>query len=43
MQLKVSPVKVFVIHVEAMTTDQIVHRISISTMYKDEQLRVGRA
>lgn len=39
-QIKVSPVKVFVIHVEVQTADQNVHRISISSMYKDGTLRV---
>lgn len=39
-QIKVSPVKVFVIHLEVVTQDQNVHRVSISSMYKAEQLRV---
>ncbi len=39
-QLKVSPVKVFVMHIEAVTVDQCVHRISISNMYSQDTLKV---
>ena len=39
-QIKVSPVKMFAIHLEAMTADHCIHRISISAMYKEKQLRV---
>lgn len=42
-QVKVSPVKVFVIHVEVMTADQNTHRISISNMYTPDTLKVGQA
>ncbi|MEW5300015.1 MAG: hypothetical protein WDW36_002979 [Sanguina aurantia] len=38
-QVKVSPVKVFVIHVEVMTADQNTHRISISNMYTSDTLK----
>jgi hypothetical protein len=31
---------VFVVHLELVTEDQIVHRVSISSMYKEESLRV---
>ncbi|GFH23850.1 DUF667 domain-containing protein, partial [Haematococcus lacustris] len=39
-QVKVTPVKVFVIHLEVQTQDQNVHRISISSMYRTESLQV---
>ncbi|KAG2491091.1 hypothetical protein HYH03_010535 [Edaphochlamys debaryana] len=39
MQLKVTPVKVFVIHVEALTQDGNMHRISISNMYSQDSLK----
>ncbi|KAL6762256.1 WD40-repeat-containing domain protein, partial [Haematococcus lacustris] len=38
-QVKVTPVKVFVIHLEVQTQDQNVHRISISSMYRTESLQ----
>ena len=40
LQLKVTPVKVFVIHIEAQTEDGNVHRVSISNMYSSESLKV---
>ena len=40
-QIKVSPVKVFVVHLELMTEDQNIHRVSISSMYTAEALRVS--
>jgi hypothetical protein len=42
-QLKVTPVKVFVIHIEAQTEDGNVHRVSISNMYSSETLKVREA
>ena len=39
-QMKVTPVKVFVIHIEVITADLNVHRVSISPMYSHEGLRV---
>lgn len=39
-QLKVSPVKVFVVHVEAVTADGNVHRVSVSNMYSADALKV---
>ncbi|GLC33983.1 hypothetical protein PLESTB_000825300 [Pleodorina starrii] len=38
-QLKVTPIKVFVIHIEVLTEDQNVHRISISNMYSPDALK----
>ncbi|GFH18736.1 uncharacterized protein HaLaN_15587 [Haematococcus lacustris] len=38
-RVKVTPVKVFVIHLEVQTQDQNVHRISISSMYRTESLQ----
>ncbi|GLI66011.1 hypothetical protein VaNZ11_009714 [Volvox africanus] len=35
-QLKVTPIKVFVIHIEAVTEDQNVHRVSVSNMYSPD-------
>eukprot|EP00200_Dunaliella_tertiolecta_P010081 CAMPEP_0202389192 /NCGR_PEP_ID=MMETSP1127-20130417/81538_1 /ASSEMBLY_ACC=CAM_ASM_000462 /TAXON_ID=3047 /ORGANISM="Dunaliella tertiolecta, Strain CCMP1320" /LENGTH=212 /DNA_ID=CAMNT_0048990859 /DNA_START=148 /DNA_END=782 /DNA_ORIENTATION=+ len=35
-QVKLSPVKVFAIHLEVTTADLCVHRVSISTMYRDQ-------
>ncbi len=34
-QLKVTPVKVFVVHLEVVTSDLNMHRISISPMYQE--------
>lgn len=39
-QMKVSPVKVFVVHLEVQTADENVHRISISSMYRESVVRV---
>ncbi|KAG2423007.1 hypothetical protein HXX76_015605 [Chlamydomonas incerta] len=38
-QLKVTPVKVFAIHIEAVTEDHNIHRISISNMYNPDSLK----
>lgn len=40
LQIKATPVKVFVIHLDVVTADLIVHRVSISSMYKDHAPRV---
>eukprot|EP00967_Tisochrysis_lutea_P004785 scaffold5639_cov25-Tisochrysis_lutea.AAC.2 len=40
-QVKLSPVKVFAIHLEVTTADLCVHRVSISTMYRDQHSKVG--
>ncbi|PNH08695.1 WD repeat domain-containing protein [Tetrabaena socialis] len=38
-QLKATPVKVFVIHIEAVTEDHNVHRLSISNMYTSDSVK----
>ncbi|KXZ51898.1 hypothetical protein GPECTOR_11g331 [Gonium pectorale] len=38
-QLKVTPVKVFVIHIEVITEDNNLHRVSISNMYSADALK----
>ncbi|KAG2447660.1 hypothetical protein HYH02_007576 [Chlamydomonas schloesseri] len=38
-QLKVTPVKVFAIHIEVVTEDHNIHRISISNMYNPDSLK----
>lgn len=40
-QLKASPVKVFVLHIEVQSADKNVHRISISNMYSPDALKVS--
>lgn len=42
-QVKASPVKVFVLHLEVVTEDQNVHRVSISSMYHEDTFRVRAA
>ena len=39
--MKVSPIRVFAVHLEVMTADKCIHRISISSMYKEAQQRVS--
>jgi hypothetical protein len=40
MQIKATPVKVFVIHLEVVTQDQIMHRMSISNMWDKGPMKV---
>ena len=42
-QIKATPVKIFVLHLDLLTRDHIVHRVTISNMWEGSELKVRGA